>query len=607
MNNDTTRGGCGCGGGSTQILTRAGSRKLGHIDSDGRCVCGECEPCNGLQCLCRPRFFDGQLLAAADLRRLDNYVVQKNRMHNKYLHGVGVVCGLEAVCNPCDDGVTVRTGYALGPCGEDIVVCDDTGVDVARLIKEQRSASARSDCPPYGEPVRESESARQKWVLGICYDERPARPVTGLKGTSGCGCGGSCGGNCGGGCGGSKKSTSPGSGSGGCGCGGSCSPRSTTASCEPTQLCEGYRFTLTKVAPGLPTRKPVRDPKAGSANAGYTEASAGTTGQLPALALACLDRLRTGLGQVPADASTAELVSYAADLKDQLRELIETGNIHDCTLGQRLSAIAVPDGRGRQAGSQARAAIGEMLQLAVDLFRECICSALLPHCADGCADDCVPLAVLTVRSSDLRVLEICNWSARKFAITMPMLQYWFGWIPIFSAVRDAIVRLCCVPERRPQFELADNLEVRPMMTRKASRTERPAAPPEGARTERPDSAFVGLLQQYKDTWSSLSGLEATVLGALGAQTTDGQPLASNLELDNPLAALALGRLGMGAAASVLPADLAERVTAERVGPVDEAAKGPDRLADLEASLATLKRKVDSQARTITTLKKGQQK
>lgn len=590
-------GGCGCGGGSSYTPARTGSRKLGHIDAEGRCVCGDCEPCNGLQCLCRPRFYDGQLLTAADLRRLDQYVVQKNRLHNKYLHGVGVVCGLEAVCSPCDDTVTVRTGYALGPCGEDIVVCEDAVVDVARMIREQRSATARSDCPPYGEPVRDHEDARQKWVLGICYDERPARPVTGLKQSgSGCGCGGSCGGKggCGGGSGGSSGTA------GGCGCGGSCSSRSTPASCEPTQICEGYRFTLTKVAPG----KPVREP--GGRWGGKAEVR-GVQGALPQAALECLERLRTGLAQVPEKASTAERVAYAADLKDQLRDLIETGNVHDCTLGQRLNAIAIPDPKARQAAAQAQAAIAGMLQIAVDLFRECICSALLPRCADGCADDCVPLAVLTVRSSDLRVLEICNWSARKFAITMPTLQYWFGWIPIFSAVRDAIARLCCTPARRPQFELADGLKVR-SVKRQAVAADgghpMPAPPPaEGAHTERADApeAFVGLLQQYRDTWSSLSGLEATVLGALGAQGASGQPLASDLELANPLAALALGRLGMGAAASVLPGDLAERVTTERVATTERA---PDRLADLEASLADLKKKVASQARTITKLKNG---
>ena len=102
------------------------------------CGCGPGRSCDGLECLCRPRYFAGQLLTDEDLRRLDHYIVAKNRLHNRYLHGTGVVCGLEVVCNPCDPTVTVRTGFAIGPCGEDIVVCNDTAVDVTQLIRGSR-------------------------------------------------------------------------------------------------------------------------------------------------------------------------------------------------------------------------------------------------------------------------------------------------------------------------------------------------------------------------------------------------------------------------------------------------------------------------------------
>src|SRR5690242_3026460 len=73
---------------------------------------GSCPPpcpvCGGLECLCRPRFFAGQLLTADDLNRLEGYILQKNKLHNRYLHGWGVVCGLEVDCHPCPGYVTVR-------------------------------------------------------------------------------------------------------------------------------------------------------------------------------------------------------------------------------------------------------------------------------------------------------------------------------------------------------------------------------------------------------------------------------------------------------------------------------------------------------------------
>ena len=77
-----------------------------------------CPACGGLQCLCRPRFFAGQLLTEQDLNRLDAYVRAKNRLHNRYVHGWGVVCGLEVTCHDCENLVRVSAGYGLSPCGD---------------------------------------------------------------------------------------------------------------------------------------------------------------------------------------------------------------------------------------------------------------------------------------------------------------------------------------------------------------------------------------------------------------------------------------------------------------------------------------------------------
>ena len=96
--------------------------------------CAPCPECGGLECLCRPRFFAGQLLTEADLNRLDHYIVAKNRLHNRHLHGWGVSCGLEVVCHPCSNQVIVRAGYALSPCGDDIILCSDVPVDICQLI-----------------------------------------------------------------------------------------------------------------------------------------------------------------------------------------------------------------------------------------------------------------------------------------------------------------------------------------------------------------------------------------------------------------------------------------------------------------------------------------
>jgi len=555
--------GCGCGGGAS---VRTSTRPA----STGGCGCSGHE-CDGLTCSCRPRFFDGQLITAADFRRLDRYLVDKDRLHNRYLHGVGVVCGLEVVCNPCDDTVTVRVGYALGPCGEDIVVCADTRVDVAALVRDHRRGLVRDDCPPYGERPTDCEAAMQQWVLGICYDEHAAGGVASLKQPGGsCGCGGSCGG----------------------GCGGSTGVGRSAPACEPTQICEGYRFTLTKIDPG----NRVTDDKQN------TEPQFGPD-ELPSRVRTCLTRLQAMVTKVPKDPGPAELANYCCQLKADLRDLMETSSVHDCRLERQLNAVVCPAAEDAAAAQVAQASIAQLLQIAIALFRMCVSSALLPPCGVGVQDDCVPLAVLTVRTADLQVLDICNWSARKFAVTMPALGYWLGWIPIFDTLRASIERVCCgQPTRR--FQVNDKLRVSAVKAQAAAQksvANPAAAAGGGASTGGPADVRAAavpafLIAQYAGQHTAMTGLEATVLGAMGAQDPDGGDLASRIELQNPLAALAVGRFGFESFEELVPDAVRQGA---RTGRGDS-----DRVAKLESELAELQRKVKAQDGLIRKLEKG---
>ena len=128
--------------------------------------------------MCRPRFFAGQLLTEEDLNRLDHYIVEKNKLHNRYLHGWGVVCGLEVFCHPCEGQVTVTSGYALSPCGDDIVLCANDVVNVCDLIQRCRERE-RLDCePPRPAATAECQDVQEQWVLTVCFTEKPSRGVT---------------------------------------------------------------------------------------------------------------------------------------------------------------------------------------------------------------------------------------------------------------------------------------------------------------------------------------------------------------------------------------------------------------------------------------------
>ena len=71
----------------------------------------------------RPNFFAGQILTATDLMAEQEYILERLRRHNRFLHGYGVVCGLWVRCADESEGeITIEPGYAIDPCGNEIFV-----------------------------------------------------------------------------------------------------------------------------------------------------------------------------------------------------------------------------------------------------------------------------------------------------------------------------------------------------------------------------------------------------------------------------------------------------------------------------------------------------
>jgi len=71
----------------------------------------------------RVRYYAGQLLSTDDLRAEQEYAAAKRRLHNRALHGFGVVSGLSvAVADGDAGGLTISPGLALSPTGDEIVV-----------------------------------------------------------------------------------------------------------------------------------------------------------------------------------------------------------------------------------------------------------------------------------------------------------------------------------------------------------------------------------------------------------------------------------------------------------------------------------------------------
>jgi len=194
MTSPTTRkSSCGCGG--------SGSK--GTSCSCGSAPCLACEN----QGYTRPRFFAGQLLTEDDLQQLSDYVVAKNRLHNRYFVGSGVACGLDVICHPCGEGrVLVNPGYAVDCCGNDIVLTCPQELDINKMVRDlklklrggfdcgdpctkDQTATVQPNAPGAiagvagrGTVVRESDpkatSHKHRYCLYIRYCEQPSDPVS---------------------------------------------------------------------------------------------------------------------------------------------------------------------------------------------------------------------------------------------------------------------------------------------------------------------------------------------------------------------------------------------------------------------------------------------
>ena len=74
----------------------------------------------------RVRYFDGQLLSAADFQAEQDYVIGRFRRLHRWLHGWGIVGGLQVSVNRAE--IVVAPGLALDCFGNEIEVAQPTCV-----------------------------------------------------------------------------------------------------------------------------------------------------------------------------------------------------------------------------------------------------------------------------------------------------------------------------------------------------------------------------------------------------------------------------------------------------------------------------------------------
>jgi hypothetical protein len=592
-----------------------------------------CPACGGLTCFCRPRFFAGQILTEADLNQLQKYVVDKNRLHNRYVHGWGVVCGLQVTCNPCGDRVTVRSGYALSPCGDDIIVSEDDTAPICELIRKCRPVrSDPFDCSSLSGRVEEKaerDEYVEDWVLAICYQETSARGVMPLRSgsstSSRCSCGGSSAGGCNCGCGGSQTSSVR---MGNC----STATRTAAAACEPTLTCEGYTFTVYKAPPSNNTL----EQPGGTLNIPTVQ------GQLADNILRCIRTIVEGLQQAPSSGATPVMLQqWFLSVKQGIHDLLTTLPASDCGLFDLLNSVTFPDPNSNTFESEFEQTLGGLALTVGELHAYCICTALLPPCPPAAECNCVPLATLKVRSRDCKVMSVCNWQARKFVLTFPDLVYWMEGTTIFQVLRERMEILCCGRLERRKLHIGNVPITGNAATAAAAPTAGGAgtttAVTSGSKAPTPAAATVGgsgaatkptgvgssaspLAQLLSQSWVNRGTRvidPITLAGAyLGLGDENGNALASPFEMANPGAFLAVNQMLRPTLEGVLPTELSQlmsQLAIQRLQPISSSgstvstpsapAAPPDDLAALRQAVAELQATVKTQADEIAKLKK----
>ncbi len=129
----------------------------------------------------RNGYFEGQVLSAEDFEMEQNYFLEKQRLHNRLLHGSGVVTGLEvSIGRAC---VAVQPGGALDCLGNMVCVLEVTsfpppndGNRALYVVLRYRECEEDS-VPVPGKPCRSEEDAMapsrivESFELALCPED----------------------------------------------------------------------------------------------------------------------------------------------------------------------------------------------------------------------------------------------------------------------------------------------------------------------------------------------------------------------------------------------------------------------------------------------------
>lgn len=132
----------------------------------------------------KPRFFAYQIVMPADLTLAVDYFYERQRRHNRLLHGWGVVRG--AWVSRVDEWqLSITPGYVLGPQGDEIVIDRPLQFDIRVEGLDGLAVSASEAADPWCSTVRVNRRPELPLYVAVRYSECQTRPVQ--VASAGCG------------------------------------------------------------------------------------------------------------------------------------------------------------------------------------------------------------------------------------------------------------------------------------------------------------------------------------------------------------------------------------------------------------------------------------
>jgi hypothetical protein len=173
-----------------------------------------CDPPQELPCPChdegvdphavlteRNRFFTGKYMTARDFRDEQSYFLSRHRLHQRALHGWGIVVGLDVCHHPDPEcfkkgWLVVTPGIAVDSYGREIVLHESRPIKLDALFPhtvdcgcEKEHGRWREDLGVYwpNSPLVPGEGSSPEFLLGIRYGEVCVEPVPVLYDDTHCG------------------------------------------------------------------------------------------------------------------------------------------------------------------------------------------------------------------------------------------------------------------------------------------------------------------------------------------------------------------------------------------------------------------------------------